>query len=578
MKKIVIMFFLFVCIFLVGCDINQEKRQFEKSIEEYEKSIPKALDGDYRFPTLDNFSLQYSSTNSLFEDSLYIFPDIVSDTSDKITIKYSQNGKSISKEYLINLIFLTEGKRMKNFVDDIPSKITGNFALPKSDIFEIEYHSNEMNIINDIIEFEEKNNNKTLSLQISFLQKNDTKIYNKPIKFIKENLTDIPRLNISVNKAIDSKEEYIEGKMSIFEDKSGNMTETLSEASVSIRGRGNSTWYMPKKPYRLKFNEAIQLFDLTKSKNFTLLANFADQSLIRNAVVYDFADKLSNLAYTPKGTFVSLYINSKYQGNYYLCDQVEVANNKIDIEEKSSEVDTGYFIEFDLKLIDGPEGVLDHDYFYVNGQTYAIKSPKTDKEYYSTAQLKYIKSFITETEEALRTSNYDDYIDVDSFVDFYIVQELFKNYDVGHSSVYFYKDKGGKIKMGPVWDFDLAAGNHGLISDKDLLANDLIVAMRNRWYDYLMKDNSFKEKIKIRYQEIYELYIDDMLKSIIDYSNTLDKSAKENFALWDVIGKNDDWYTADIVLSKKTYFEQIVYLYEYMADRSHFLYIHFNKF
>lgn len=119
------------------------------------------------------------------------------------------------------------------------------------------------------------------------------------------------------------------------------------DASTSIRGRGNSTWGYPKKPYALKLDSGAEVLGMPKRKRWVLLANWMDRTLLRNDVSFKLA-ALTSLAYTPRGEFVEVYINGRHNGNYYLCEHIKVDQNRVNIDElDQGEVDGGYLLELD---------------------------------------------------------------------------------------------------------------------------------------------------------------------------------------------------------------------------------------
>ena len=224
------------------------------------------------------------------------------------------------------------------------------------------------------------------------------------------------------------------------------------EGDTGVRGRGNSTWSYPKKPYALKLDSKAEILGMPKHKRWVLLANWMDRTLMRNSVSFELASR-SGLAYTPRGQFVELFVNGKHSGNYFLCEHIKVDENRVDIDElDEDEVDGGYIMELDA-------------YF---DEVFKFRSPVRDLPYMfkdpdevNDAQFEFMKNYISELEYALyddqrfAEGEYLNYIDVESFADWWIVMELTGIWEPNHpKSTYMHKDKGGKLVMGPVWDFD----------------------------------------------------------------------------------------------------------------------------
>lgn len=281
-----------------------------------------------------------------------------------------------------------------------------------------------------------------------------------------------------------------------------------------IKGRGNSTWGMPKKPYNIKLDEKTNLFGMGKSKKWSLLANYSDESLIRNSAVFSVAQK-TGVPYTPMGVSCDVYINNNYEGVYLLTTRVEADKTRVNVDnlddvneeicqefynDDDFDMDTlergGYYgnfaglLEGTMKWVNIPvpadnsgasaetggyiiEMELANRYadeisgFVTNGnQPFTMKSP----EYASKAQMEYISSYYQRFEDAVFSEtgknasgeDYKDLADFDSLVSYYLVSEWAGNMDSGLTSTYFFKPADDKLYAGPVWDYDIALGNNGL--------------------------------------------------------------------------------------------------------------------
>ncbi len=268
-----------------------------------------------------------------------------------------------------------------------------------------------------------------------------------------------------------------------------------------IKGRGNSTWAMRKKPYNIKFDSKTDLFGMGKAKKWSLLANHSDKTAIRNHIAYDIAEKVG-LHYISKNVAVDLFVDGNYYGNYLLCESVEVGSTRVDIFDLEGETEDmndkdldeyalggaqqsdykklvagtqkwvkipnnpenitgGYLLEFDLpnRYVEEVSGFVTN-----RNQTVVVKAP----EYASEAQVKYISALYQDFEDAVfspdgynaKGKHYTEYIDEESFAAMYVFQEYVKNLDAGTTSFYIYKDKDSDIFVAsPAWDFDYALGN-----------------------------------------------------------------------------------------------------------------------
>ena len=224
------------------------------------------------------------------------------------------------------------------------------------------------------------------------------------------------------------------------------------EGETGIRGRGNTTWSYPKKPYALKLKDKQEVLGMPKHKRWVLLANWMDRTLLRNAVSFNLASR-SSLAYTPKGEFVELFVNDVHMGNYFLCEHIKVDKNRVNIDElDEDEVDGGYIMELDAYFDE-----VNKFRSAVRNLPYMFKDP----DEVNADQFSFIQDYVNNFENALYDNarfaerEYVEYIDIQSFADWWIVMELTGIWEPNHpKSTYMHKDKGGKLTMGPVWDFD----------------------------------------------------------------------------------------------------------------------------
>ena len=331
-------------------------------------------------------------------------------------------------------------------------------------------------------------------------------------------------LETSNGVEIDSKEEYFEGSISI---DGGRYFSDFTSTSMKIRGRGNSTWGIhPKKPFQLKFGDKTEMLGMPEDKKWIFLAEFSDKALIRNTIAFEMG-YLSTLDYTPQSVFAEVVINGNYNGVYNISQKVEESDNRVILG------DTGYLLEIDqLERLD-PDDV----YFRTNKFLINIKEPETE---YNSTEFNYVNDLINEFENVLMGADFADpdigyakYIDVDSFIDWYLISEIVKNQDSkSFSSIFLNVIPGEKIKMGPLWDFDLAFGN---VDYSECEYPTGFWVKYHAWYDRLFQDEVFVEKVKERflYYRENQSYI---LEKIDDYANQLKWSQYENDKKWDLFG------------------------------------------
>ena len=560
--------------------------------------IPNAISKDFALPTTQNpsISVTYYLNSNPNPISILTYTPNHEDIEINLIITLTKDNSTISKDQSIFIlrdpVLYTQYQNeqttieiLNNIIGVLPTQITSDFTLPNVEHEEttINYSVNHSRIFRNRFIFTFPITDQSVKLTISVTYKTITKI--EDFTFIMKGLAslpNIPSIHIQTenNTPITSKEYYINATFSLKGyDSHNNPINLTTNQSIQIRGRGNSTFFMPKQSFRLKFdNKTPLLFDYSES-DWVLLANFTDQSLIRNYLAYNLSESMGR-PFSPSAAFVDVYLNNEYLGNYLLTDQIEVTGDRVNIEEHSSELDTGYLIEFDKRILDFPEGIENVDYFILYGVPYVIKSPKTDSIYYSQSQLYFIEDYLVTTLNILMNKqDYSSYIDEASFVDWFIINELFKNVDSGYSSVYMQKDKGSKLAMGPIWDFDLSAWNPGHLP-ADLRGPTgwyTSLEYKNPWFYYLMKYDSFQSALKQRWNEVYEIQIKAMIESIYPISDSISKSRYLNFVKWNIIGSNSDWYTSPEVYNATTYEEQVALLFDFLMQRSEWLNREINK-
>ena len=302
-----------------------------------------------------------------------------------------------------------------------------------------------------------------------------------------------------------------------------NTDATIGYAGTTgIRGRGNSTWKYPKKPYALKLDSKAEILGMPKHKRWVLLANWLDRTLLRNHVSFRIAMQ-TDLAWTPRGEFVEVVLNGRHIGNYYLCEHIKVDKNRVDIHElEETDVDGGFMMEIDT--------YYDEPFKFKSAKRqfpYMFKDPDEVND----AQFAFMRDFIGNLEGALYDKSrfaareYADYLDVDSFVDWWITYELTGNTETKHpKSTYVYKDKGGKLKAGPVWDFDWKTYR---------LNNEEWVTKNHLYYDVLFTDPVFVAAVKERWN-LYETKLRAIPQFIEAEAQRIRNSEEVNHQMWPV--------------------------------------------
>jgi hypothetical protein len=275
--------------------------------------------------------------------------------------------------------------------------------------------------------------------------------------------TDLPVVWITTQGGapITDTETYVPGSLAISSDLSG--ANVLYSGTMQIKGRGHSTWWMPKKPYRIKLDAAASLLGMPSEKDWNLLANYCDKTLLRNAVAFELSRRLG-MPWTPRWAFVEVFLNGRYDGTYQLTEKIEAGPDRVNITRMKA-ADTsgdaltgGYLMEIDERL----DGAV---WFYTPR---AVPIVIQDPDPAVAEQADYIRTYVGQAEDALYSSAFTDpdlgwpaYFDAGTFIDWFIVNETTASVDaIFFSSCWLYKHRMDPLlRMGPVWDFDISMGN-----------------------------------------------------------------------------------------------------------------------
>lgn len=324
--------------------------------------------------------------------------------------------------------------------------------------------------------------------------------------------------------AITSKEDWTKGVSYKIIKTDGSVD---CEGTMQMKGRGNTTWSYPKKPYAIKLDSKEKVLGLAKEKRFDLLANWMDRTLLRNDVSYKIANLTSTMGWNPRGEFVEVVLNGKHIGNYYLCEHIKIGSNRVDINEMEATATEG-------EAITGGY-IMELDTYY--DETYKFKSAIKqlpymfkDPDEVNDAQFNYMKNYVDTLESSLydetkfAARKFADYMDLDSYVDWWLVYELAGNDEPNHpKSCYCHKDINGKMIAGPVWDFDWGSFVYG----------GAWKAKGSLYYPQLFKDAEFVKIVKSKWAAQKSLY-EDVADYIESQGEYLSHSDEMNIALWPI--------------------------------------------
>ena len=342
--------------------------------------------------------------------------------------------------------------------------------------------------------------------------------------------------------------------------------------SVEIRGRGNSTWNMSKKPYRIKLHQKERFLGEGKAntKKWTLLANAGDKTLIRNAVTSAMGEFLG-MYFNPAYKFVDLNVNGSYYGNYQISDQVDVRKYRVHVKEQDypltdeSNITGGYLLEAD--------GFKDGNCFTTSTYSVPIRIHYPDEDEIAYEQNEYIRQYMRDFERVLRSDDFTDpehgyrrWVDSTSLANWYIATEVSANID-GFYSTYFYKDRDDSLLYwGPLWDYDIAYGNDTRKGDTSRrMMTDVGYGQVALWINRMWDDPWFSKLINRRFHEALDAGLEEHLMHTIDSLVTLlDRSQARNYQKWGI--------------NNKMYHERVLYSSydQYVRDLKSFITVHID--
>ena len=439
------------------------------------------------------------------------------------------------------------------------------------------------------------------SLDLTNLENEVITFYNEPAEEI-----NFPSMNIITDNNQEIVDDpKINAELIVVED------EIETKYNIGIEIRGSSSQSFPKKSYGFETKTSDYSDDLdvsiggfTEEEDWILYGPYSDKSLIRNKLTFDLSNAIGFKASNTK--FYNLSINGDGRGLYVLMEKIKRDSNRVDISKNNSEsVDAGYIIKIDKPTGDGESCSTCYDSsfsfrsnFDTNGNessdseiyfVYDYPKPKNITE----DQKQFIFSIINEFESILASDNFDDpidgfekVIDVDTFIDFFIMNEITKNPDGFRLSTYMNRDNEGKLKMGPIWDFNLAFGNvdycdgmnpEGWIYNFNSICPSDIWQVPF-WWRRLMESPSFKNKLKdrwlaLRSNILSDPSIDSRIDAYLEYLNT-NKVIDQNFYRWTILGQ----YVWPNYFVGSTHESEINFLKNWIAQRLNWMDGQINNF
>lgn len=401
----------------------------------------------------------------------------------------------------------------------------------------------------------------------------------------------LPIVRVSTNNVEIPDEPKVSGEIEIVWNGDGALNNSEGVANelssrIQIEKRGQSSLFLfPKVSYLFETVDSNgddidrSFLNFPSEEDFILHGPYSDKTLMRNVLIFDIANKAGQ--YASRTRYVELIVNDSYQGIYVMMERIKRDDNRVDIatlnedEIEGDNLTGGYIIKIDKGT---PDWISDFDVATADDKKleYQLVTPRSED--IAIEQKAYIKSYVDSFEQVmvnpgstLNEKSYLDFIDLESFVDHFLLVEFAMDIDAYRFSSYMYKDKdsnGGKLKCGPLWDFNLSFGNAdfcdggtpiGYMYDRHCdLGNPF-------WWGKLMSEEIFRDHAKCRWHELRQgvLHEDNLFQFIDDQAITLAPALDRNYEKWPIL---DEWIWPNVVVPG-SYAGEIDYLKEFITGR-----------
>jgi hypothetical protein len=385
----------------------------------------------------------------------------------------------------------------------------------------------------------------------------------------------LPALYINIDdRCIHSTYDWLKNARYAIKDEAGLL---LKNGTLDIRGRGNSTWKMLKKPYSINLSDSCGLFGMPPNKRWNLLANYADKSLLRTETAFQLGRIFNGLSWTPHSDQIDLYINGEYRGVYQCTEAIGIDENRVKIDKITPEMpENGYILEADWRMGEkyhfttkmgvvfcctDPDDCLEQT---IHGDTISLFE-KMETDFQHVEDVLYSNTF----RDSLM--GYRPYLDLPSVIDWYFVNEITKNVDAqfGLSVFLYYDNVKRKYCMGPLWDFDYALGNvdyaNSRYSTGFWVKNSYLISR-------LFEDPYFVKAVKTRWLEKRdETY--GIFSFIHERAKYLERAQAFNFQKWRILDKQ----VASGAFLAGDYNAQVDTIEKWLKERLDWLDVEINK-
>ena len=448
------------------------------------------------------------------------------------------------------------------------------FGKKKNELLIVTFdHQPIINSLKPNIQLLAKNSTPKIKILKKFKRKSGSSLPVIKINTFEKEIPDEPRIKAYMEVS----NPYPSGKKKL--KKSG----IEYSGMINIELRGSTSQSFKKKSYTIETidsgrnNLNVQLFNLPKENDWVLYGPYIDKTMIRNVLAYDLFGKMGH--YSPGTKFCELILNNEYKGIYILTEKIKRDKNRVNISKLTKNDDSG------INLTGGYILSIDKNHKGYSWLSSFSKHRTIGKIYYNCyyprledlneVQIQYIKSFIFRFEDHLYKNSdlnllYDSIIDIHSFIDYFIINELAKNVDAYRLSTYLYKDRTDidkRLKMGPVWDFNLSFGLPDYLKGYYLEGwiyqeNENIIPF---WWKNLLDDQTFRKALKKRWFELRDGVLSNhsIMNAIDSVSNETEGVADRNYHKYDILGKE----TLFCYFTGVNYVDELNYLKFWLNER-----------
>lgn len=361
----------------------------------------------------------------------------------------------------------------------------------------------------------------------------------------------LPRIVIETKNfsEIRDNETYISGAMQIY----GEKDPSTNIIPLRLRGRGNASFKMHKYSYKLKFEKKTSLLGFPEDREWNLIANAADKSLLQNFITLKLSSWLGS-QYEPRAQFVELYLNREYLGVYLFSEQIKANKNRLAIPKTE--------FSFLLEKSTREDSLKNHIKTNQNN-LFVIRYPDEP----SSQQYDTLSSHFNQWENYLKkaqfhsTNSIENWLDMDSFYRMYWIQEFSKNIDGAFQrSIFLTWERSKKIKFGPVWDFDMAYGN---CEHDELQSPTDWYVKYSGWNKFILRDSVLWRKAIDYWQNNHQIF-SQTIDSLDIYQKKLQKASENEFRRWPVLNNDESWV---FQRKYKTYKESVTHLQNWISNR-----------